>query len=432
MSNAPEQLSPDEISQLFAKLPPRDVAEFYASYQQWLRQQQLAQLQTRIVNVRQQIAANDLQMQQAHPSAIALASLARLQSNGVTDLDLLDRMLERGDTWLDNTIQHLEYCEKFDFIRGNYTQWCEHALEGAYDWIDSMRKVSLAANALPQSAVNSPDQTPSPSPAATPTNNTTDEALNEATEETFLQKLMSEEDISHLDIALTLEIISPVNPIPADTPIPLEDQDTAQIQATGPHAKQPLVETPDADAPFVASQPLDTPIVAGTPIEHRDPLDPTPVLVADTPVERRDPLDPTPVLVDEPPTGAIENIADSTLVHVEESLATPADAHNPAPPSAEELHTIEDSSETSLPESQVDAPAQTTSTPPLLEDITQPLIPTQARQKEVSDIPTFPEIPTMATPQSQQESAQQATQLPLAVAQPPKKRNFLQRLFSRR
>jgi len=116
MSNTPGQLSPDEISQLFEKLPPLDVAEFYASYQQWLRQLQIAQLQTRIAIVRQQIAANDLQMQQAHPSAIALASLARLQSNGVTDLDLLDRMLERGDTWLDNTIQHLEYCEKFDHI----------------------------------------------------------------------------------------------------------------------------------------------------------------------------------------------------------------------------------------------------------------------------------------------------------------------------
>jgi hypothetical protein len=501
MSNSPGQLSPDEISQLFAKLPPRDVAEFYASYQQWLRQQQIAQLQTRIANVRQQIAANDLQMQQAHPSAIALASLARLQSNGVIDLDLLDRMLERGDTWLDNTIQHLEYCEKFDFIRGNYTEWCEHALEGAYDWIDSMRKVSFAANALPQSAVNSPDQPPSQSPATTPTNNITDEALNEATEETFLQKLMSEEDISHLDIAQTLEIISLVNPIPADTLV-----------------------------------------------EHRDPLDPTPVLIADTPVEHRDPLDPTPVLVDEtpipvdePPTGAIENIADSTLIPVEEiSTSTPEEAldstlvsveespttpaeHIPAAPSSEEplplsiaippdattetetsslttaraapseqisseddktmvptpsseeLHTIEDSSDTSLPESKEDAPApaQTTSTPSLLEDITQPLIPAQARQKEVSDIPpTLPEIPTMATPQSQQEtgepaastdpyyttndapwrweaplpsetsppssqpttreSAQQTNQPPLPVAQPPKKRNFLQRLFSRR
>jgi hypothetical protein len=499
MSNTPGQLSSDEISQLFAILPPRDVAEFYASYQQWLRQQQIAQLQTRIANVRQQIAANDLQMQQAHPSAIALASLARLQSNGVTDLDILDRMLERGDTWLDNTIQHLEYCEKFDFIRGNYTEWCEHALEGAYDWIDSMRKVSFAANALPQSAVNSPDHSPSPSPATTPTNNTTDEALNEATEETFLQKLMSEEDISHLDIALTLEIISPINPIPAETPIPLEDQDTAQIQATGPHAKQPLVETPDADDPLMASQPLDTPIVADAPVEHRDPLDPTPVLVAGTPVEHRDPLDPTPVLVDEtpipvdePPTGAIENIADATLISVEEiSTSTPEKAldstlvhveefptssaeHIPTAPTSEELHTSEDSSDTSLPESKEDAPApaQTTSTPPLLEDITQPLIPAQARQKEVSDIPTLPEIPTMATPQSQQEtgepatptdpyyttndapwrweaplpsetsspssqpttreSAQQTAQSPSPVAQPPKKRNFLQRLFSRR
>lgn len=209
MSNAPGQLSPHEISLLFEKLSPQDVAEFYAGHQQWLRQQQSAYLQTQIVRVRQQIAENNRQMQQVHPSPIALASLARLQSNGVTNLDLLDRLLERGETWLDNTMQHLEYCEKFDFIRGNYTEWCEHALEGAYDWIDSMRKVSIeAAKSSPQST-ESADQSLSQSPSAVPADIKTGETLNEATEEIFLQKLKSEEDLSLLDTELEIASVSP-------------------------------------------------------------------------------------------------------------------------------------------------------------------------------------------------------------------------------
>lgn len=457
------QLSPDEISQLFAKLPPQDVAEFYAGYQQWLRKQRVAQLQTLIESVYQQIADNNLQMQQVHPSAIALASLARLQSNNVTDLDLLDRMLERGDTWLDKTIQHLEYCEKFDFIRGNYTEWCEHALEGAYDWIDSMHKVSIAANSLPQSA-----DPPSPlSPATTSTNNVANETFDEATEEIFLHKLMSEEDISQLDTSLTLPTISPTSTAPADIPVPLEDQDTAQMQTTDPHAKQPLIDTLDVETRFIASQPLDTPIVADLSVEHRDPLDPTPVLIEETSI----PVDETPEVILESttdvtlilhritPTLTSEEAIDSTSMLVDETSTTPVE-HIPAAPSAEELlpGDIDDRSETSLSNPKEDSTT-----------------PAQAHPAEVSDVSTLPEIPTLAAPQSPEattepatatipyyttddapwrweeprtsenntsssqeptleKSTQQNSQPSSPVAYPPKKRkrNFLQRLFSRR
>src|SRR5207247_10456301 len=162
----------------------------------WLRQQQIAYMQTLIVRVHQQIAENNRQIQLVHPSSIALASLARLQSNGVTNLDLLDRLLDRGETWLDNTMLHLEYCEKFDFIRGNYTEWCEHALEGAYDWIDSMQELDVADVAnndkIPTASTTGPTPTAltSPQPGESP---------NEATEEIFLQKLMSEQDLYLLD-----------------------------------------------------------------------------------------------------------------------------------------------------------------------------------------------------------------------------------------
>jgi hypothetical protein len=40
-------------------------------------------------------------------------------------------------------MQLLERCEELNVIRGNYTQWCEHALDGAYEWMDSMDDASL-------------------------------------------------------------------------------------------------------------------------------------------------------------------------------------------------------------------------------------------------------------------------------------------------
>src|SRR5947199_10811230 len=129
-------------------------------------------------------------MRQAHPSAIALAALARLQSYGVTDIDLLERMLERGEAWLDQTMQRLAYCEQFDFIRNNYTEWCEHALDGAYDWIDSM-----------QHASSSPEESSLADTSTNPAANTNG-VLDEATEEILLQKLMSDEEAFMLEPTL--------------------------------------------------------------------------------------------------------------------------------------------------------------------------------------------------------------------------------------
>src|SRR5438105_12157257 len=122
MSNPPQLPQPlsseqiNQVNQLFAHLNPQDVEQFYTAYQQWILQQRITELQTDITNLQQRIAQNHTQMEQAHPSAIALATLARLQSNGVTDTALLDRMLARGETWLDQTMQRLDYCEQWNFI----------------------------------------------------------------------------------------------------------------------------------------------------------------------------------------------------------------------------------------------------------------------------------------------------------------------------
>ena len=202
MMDATRSLSHNEINAIFAQLDRRDVEQFYASYQLWMLQQHIAEVQTRIQSVTQQIAENQERLQRVHPSAIALATLARLQSNGVDDIDLLDRMLARGENWLDCTMQRLAYCEKFDFIRDNYTEWCEHALEGAYDWIDSVDETQIANDI-------------SPSPADSSLLNTLSDAAVDAqaqtTEEMLLLKLMSDEDETLMQ-APTLKIaaLSPV------------------------------------------------------------------------------------------------------------------------------------------------------------------------------------------------------------------------------
>src|SRR6266704_6171419 len=194
MNNRRGYYSPNEINFIFARLDPQDVERFYQSYQLWTLQQQIAGLQTQITTLHQQIAENNERMQRSHPSAISLATLARLQSYSVTDVDLLDHMLARGEAWLDQTMQRLAYCEQMDVIQNKYTytQWCENALEGAYDWIDSIHA---------DSSSSSPGES---TPTHTPSSNA-EEALDEATEEILLQKLMSEDaddEASMLDITL--------------------------------------------------------------------------------------------------------------------------------------------------------------------------------------------------------------------------------------
>jgi hypothetical protein len=86
--------------------------------------------------------------------------------------------------WLDRTMQRLDYLEQLDdFISDDYTQWCQHALEGAYDWIDSV----LDSGAISQSATDTDQIT---------IEEVQEEELLEATEELFLQKISTDEEES--------------------------------------------------------------------------------------------------------------------------------------------------------------------------------------------------------------------------------------------
>lgn len=181
----PSQPSSPDLSQfdrVFSRLAPQDIEQFQLLYQHWTLQQQINDMQQQIASVQRELAETEHQISRVHPSALALATLARLQASGVEDIDLLDRMLERGEAWLDRTIQHLEYCEQLDVIRGDYEDWCRHALEDAFSWLDSM-----------QSDISTTSATV-PDPVQLPVPTSTEEAPASATtEELILQKLLSEE-----------------------------------------------------------------------------------------------------------------------------------------------------------------------------------------------------------------------------------------------
>jgi hypothetical protein len=227
MSHKPERQFPDDLSKVYSRLNQLDVEQFYAGYQWWITHRRINALQEEIDTLRLQIDVNAQFMQYARPQAVALATLARLQAHGVDDLDLLDRMLEQGEEWLDLIMQRLDYCEQLDFIDDNYTQWCEHALEGAYDWIDSMREAEVDTSPLAEASSDI-----------------------EATEELFLRKLTSEEEVeipAAEEEAAAYDTVEELAVISIEQDSKQADADAAELEAT------PATEAEDAvDLPAVS------------------------------------------------------------------------------------------------------------------------------------------------------------------------------------
>lgn len=217
---------------IFAQLGPQDVEQFYQSYQYWQLQQRITQVQTQMTVVQQQVRENTERMEQVYPGAVALATLARLQASGVNDVDLLDRMLERGEAWLDHSMQLLEQCEHLNVIDGDYTHWCELALEGAYDWVASMLAANSSAHVAPQ-PTESPD---------------------EVTEEMLLQKLMSDDELEQLPI------VTDSTPVLAIIPV---EETTESGEVELPSTGEP--------APTKASTPTEE--IAKSPIGEPAPIE---------------------------------------------------------------------------------------------------------------------------------------------------------------
>jgi hypothetical protein len=252
VSNTSPQHSAANFGAIFAQLNQQDVEEFYSVYRYWNLQYQIENLQIRLDDVRKQIIENTERMQEVQPTAIELATLARLQANGVSDVELLDRMLARGETWLDRTMQRLDYLEQLDdFISDDYTQWCRHALEGAYDWIDSV----LDSNATHQSTTADTIDT-----TATTTDDVKEEELIEVTEALFLQKISIDEDEASMQ-EITMKRPSITTTDLEEVVYPSED-----IPAEVEVASTPENVTPDMEA----ANPVDTTEDIGTSNSEED------------------------------------------------------------------------------------------------------------------------------------------------------------------
>lgn len=255
------QQLPAELTRLFMQLSPQDVEQFYQSYQRWLLEQKIEIQQSQIAALQQKIAQNAALMEQVRPSALALSALAQLQASGVEDIELLDHLLERGEAWLDRTMQHLAYCERLDLIGESYTEWCRHALEGAYDWIDSIQEAA-PTEARPASAG---EEGARPESA-------------EVTEDLLLRKLMHDDDTEKTS-ALRPRITSP---LPALDEASAAPGDIIANIAASPAAEvgepateiAPVIETIEATTEItdVVETVKTAPEITAEPIEAGDSL----------------------------------------------------------------------------------------------------------------------------------------------------------------
>lgn len=249
---------PEALVTLFARLDPAQVEQFTHSYQLWTLQQRQAQVQQEIAWLQQQIADNASLTESVQPSPIALATLVRLQASGVENLHLLDQMLDRGDTWLDHTAQLLERCEKLDLIRGDYTHWCENALEGAYDWLDSMNDEEASQDLQ------------SSQPVAKEEN---DLAIVPTTEE-LLQKLMSDDDSLEEPQQARQENTAPA-PEQAEMTETIASSIASDETTSAPIQEQPTVESPVAEIQVTRRTTQELPALeeeVPTPIEDMQTL----------------------------------------------------------------------------------------------------------------------------------------------------------------
>ncbi len=127
------------VTQLYEQIPLEAMQQVADSYMTWYVDRVTHQLDETIAKLRAELEQNDKQEARFKPSAAELDAMRRLQANKVTDVDLLDRLVEKGEEWLVLTMHRLDYFERAGLAPTDYPGWCEHALIGAYDWIDAPR-----------------------------------------------------------------------------------------------------------------------------------------------------------------------------------------------------------------------------------------------------------------------------------------------------
>jgi hypothetical protein len=146
---------PSAVTKLYEQIPLESMQQVSDSYLAWYVDRVTRQLDEHMSALRSELRENDAKEAGFRPSPNELSAIERLQRSGVTGVDLLDRMVEQGEDWLVVTMRRLDHFEKTGLAPKDYSTWCEHALGGAYDWIDHER---LASSGSPAAAGSSPRQ----------------------------------------------------------------------------------------------------------------------------------------------------------------------------------------------------------------------------------------------------------------------------------
>ena len=130
---------PTTVTKMYEQIPLESMQQVSDSYMAWYVDRVTRQLDDTMASLRSELRDNDQKEVSYRPSPQELEAIERLQRSGVTGVDLLDRMVEQGDEWLTVTMKRLDHFERTGLAPKDYSTWCEHALSGAYDWIDHDR-----------------------------------------------------------------------------------------------------------------------------------------------------------------------------------------------------------------------------------------------------------------------------------------------------
>lgn len=130
---------PTAITKLYEQIPLQAMQQVSDSYIAWYVDRVTNELDKLTADLRSELRDNDAKEASYRPSQNELAAIERLQRSGVTGADLVDRMVEQGEEWLVVTMRRLDHFERTGLAPKDYSTWCEHALSGAYDWIDHER-----------------------------------------------------------------------------------------------------------------------------------------------------------------------------------------------------------------------------------------------------------------------------------------------------
>jgi hypothetical protein len=157
---------PSTVTKLFEQLPLQAMQSVADGYMAWYVTRVTQSLDESIATHRSELRDNDAKEASYRPSPAELSAIERLQRSGVTGVDLLDRMLEQGEDWLVLTMRRLDHFEKTGLAPKDYSTWCEHALGGAYDWIDHERLGASGATASGGAPASGAPSAPAGQPAA--------------------------------------------------------------------------------------------------------------------------------------------------------------------------------------------------------------------------------------------------------------------------